>query len=231
RVKVRPKCSFWEGYVCICASHSESEQAWVGGGEMVDPVGVGTRGTIGSLMYRELESMRRTDEINKGGRTRNDAVSISCGRPLTSLTGYRLSARKQQDSNARPSFCEGPPTPRCSNVDAGRRSSSGGRGLEAQQPTCRGKLGFGRQEHKKSEEEEIIEKWRNEFRTPMLPKDAGVCRKTRGCTAAATSTSTSTCLVHVVDLTCNNTTDKMWGTPIASRLRRFSFSRLSESFN
>ncbi|GLJ31074.1 hypothetical protein SUGI_0621980 [Cryptomeria japonica] len=231
----------------------------------VDPVRVGTRGTIGSLMYRELESMRRMDKINAGVRraARNDAVSISCGRPLASLAGYRLSTRKQasQDSNSRPSFCEGSVTPRCSSVDAARMSASGKdnarRGFET--PTCKTKLGFGRQEslgrqmdysykglpRRKpvpfdgpgrmpvvcSEEEKAALRAESggEFRTPMLPKEgdsgSGGARRSLERRAAAISS-----FVEVVDLSCNGN-DKVWGSPIASRLRRLSFSRLSESVN
>lgn len=248
------------------------------------PVRVGSTGTIGSLLCRELESIRRMEQKKKKSSwaPRNDAVSISCGRPLASLAGCRLGTRKGQDSNSRPRFFEGSITPRSSGAEAaaaaaeGRRRSAGkpwsktlldagdieaskivGYGLprsEGRRADCSGSGTIRRQsvsldcprgtsaltgifdeEASPAMTPGRVRKGRGgEFRTPMLRaggkagdgEDGGV----RSARSSLERRGAGCSFVEVVDLKCNGD-DRIWGSPIANRLRRLSFSRLSESVN
>lgn len=247
------------------------------------PVRVGSTGTIGSLLCRELESIRRMEQKKKKSSwaPRNDAVSISCGRPLASLAGCRLGTRKGQDSNSKPRYFESSVTPRSSGAEAvaaageGRRMSAGkvwsktlfdagdfegskmvGYGpprSEARRGDCSGGGMIRRQsvsldcprgasalagmfdDESPSMTPGRVRKGRGgEFRTPML---RSVGKAADGEEGGARSARTSVerrgvgcSFVEVVDLKCNGD-DRSWGSPIANRLRRLSFSRLSESVN
>lgn len=251
------------------------------------PVRVGSTGTIGSLLCRELESIRRMEQKKKKSSwaPRNDAVSISCGRPLASLAGCRLGTRKAQDSNSKPRFFETSVTPRSSGAEAvaaageGRRMSAGkgwsktlfdagdfeasktvGYGLqrsEGRRADCSGGGGGGGTIRRQSvsldcprgasalagmfdEESPVMTPGRvrkgrgGEFRTPMLRAGGKAADgEEGGARSARTSVErrgVGCSFVEVVDLKCNGD-DRIWGSPIANRLRRLSFSRLSESVN
>ncbi|ERN19563.1 hypothetical protein AMTR_s00062p00091110 [Amborella trichopoda] len=174
---------------------------------------VGTTGTIGSLMIKELESMKisnpqQTSMPNRR-RSPTNPVSVLCGG-----VGYKQQPLKPGTSTGSSQRSPANKTPQKPN----RKTQK----FPKNNPKA-------------------------EHHIPMLSSDAATdsqCyrKKSNKKTLASSSTSDSassygaSCsssgsfIVEVVDLKCSSSSpDKIWAAPITSRLRKLSFSRLSNT--
>lgn len=148
---------------------------------------VGTTGTIGSLMTRELESVKSAPQMPVSSRDKPPAVPVSV--PCGATTPKRLQPRKSLDE----------------------ASSSGSN------------------KHINHRSPEIARKTKNyihkSHRIPMLGSDNIVLDRTPN---RKKTDKKGSYIVEIVDIKCRNP-DRAWATPITNRLKKLSFSKLSES--
>ncbi|KAG8080332.1 hypothetical protein GUJ93_ZPchr0007g4926 [Zizania palustris] len=168
-------------------------------------VKVGTTGTIGSLMTRELEAIKAAPPPPQVGaatlmptttprlRRQSSPVSVPCGASPRKIISLRKSS---------------------SNVSSGSRHGRTDRVSAEEEASCKGKPRRSSQRSTKPS-------------SPMLRSDGGVLVVVDRSVKAKKKATAACCLggaggVEVVDVRCGN--------PMSSRLRRLGFSKLSETF-
>jgi hypothetical protein len=155
---------------------------------------LGTTGTVGSLMTRELDhisSVSHKQHVSSRNKPRTLPVSVPCTSTSTgtSATPKRLQPRKSSDE--------------ASGSGSGSSKITNHR-TKANSTTSR-----------------------NTHRIPMLGS-ADNFSLDRTPAREKKNDKKKPNIVEVVDIKCGNA-DKTWATPLASRLKKLGFSKLSES--
>jgi hypothetical protein len=151
---------------------------------------LGTTGTVGSLMTRELDhisSASHKQHVSSRNKPRTLPVSVPCTSTGTSATPKRLQPRKSSDE------ASGSGSSKITNHRTKANSTSRN----------------------------------NTHRIPMLGS-ADNFSLDRTPAREKKNDKKKPNIVEVVDIKCGNA-DKTWATPLASRLKKLGFSKLSES--
>ncbi|XP_057725016.1 uncharacterized protein LOC130940794 [Arachis stenosperma] len=151
---------------------------------------LGTTGTIGSLMTRELNQISSTPHKQVPSRTKHRTlpVSVAC----SSATPKRLQPRKSSDEASSSGGSKSTNTNHRFPSKAVQKTKSSGRSTH---------------------------------RIPILGYDNFPVDRSP---AREKNDKKIPNIVEVVDIRCGNA-DKAWATPLASRLKKLGFSKLSES--
>ncbi|XP_068668799.1 uncharacterized protein [Aristolochia californica] len=158
---------------------------------------VGTSGTIGSLMTRELESLKNAPTLPRK-KPQPTTVSVPCGGSSAKISQSRRNFPHEASSSN--GSCS-------SNVNYNTNTEK--------DPviTQKTKSNLGKSVHS----------------IPMLSSD-GITTPTERTPSRDKRDRKVPNLVEVVDLKCGHP-DKAWSSPIANRLKKLGFSKLSETIS
>ncbi|KAK9089671.1 hypothetical protein Scep_028753 [Stephania cephalantha] len=160
-----------------------------GGGGSVK---VGTTGTVGSLINRELQSIQQTPMPSKG---KPSVASVSF--PSTATSDARMHRRTMNEAST--------------STGSSSSNSGGVNGISHRNPGTNKRT--------------VQSAQKSRHRVPMLGSDDVAVetppRRTKPAKKGAN-------IVEVVDIKCGSH-EKMWASPMASRLKKISFSKLSET--
>ncbi|THU46217.1 hypothetical protein C4D60_Mb09t02620 [Musa balbisiana] len=159
---------------------------------------VGTTGTIGSLMTRELESMKHSEQASSSARRRQQTESMKHSEQASS------SARRRQQTG--PVFV---PCGAAPGKASRRRNQADG---------CGSGIGQG---HSADAQKRRHSTRKNDHRVPILGSGDSPMARNSGTDKVEKKGHGYT--VEVVDLKCSN--------PMSNRLKKLSFSKLSESIS
>ncbi|KAK9092094.1 hypothetical protein Syun_027005 [Stephania yunnanensis] len=162
-----------------------------GGGGSVK---VGTTGTVGSLINRELQSIQQTPMPSKG---KPSVASVSF--PSTATGDARMHRRTMNEASTSSGSSSGSSNSGSVNDISHRNPGTNKRTVQSAQ--------------------------KSRHRVPMLGSDDVAVETPPRITKPAKKGAN---IVEVVDIKCGSH-EKMWASPIASRLKKISFSKLSET--